>query len=224
MTKRHDWTEAEDAILRDRFAELSAAELAALIGVGIKIIYWRAHVLGLRKSPEWVAERARQRSLQPGHGWRENQFKKGATPWNKGMHYTTGGRSGETRFRPGVRTGRALELWKPVGTLRISADGYLQRKVNDDHPMQKRWRAEHVLVWEAAHGPLLPGLAIVFRDGNKLNVALDNLECISRADLMRRNSMQRHGQEIGSITQLRGALNRQIKRRARNQLQQGETP
>jgi hypothetical protein len=29
MTKRHDWTEAEDAILRDRFA--------AMLGAGVKI-------------------------------------------------------------------------------------------------------------------------------------------------------------------------------------------
>jgi HNH endonuclease len=222
MTK-HNWTEAEDAVLRDRFAELSAAELAALIGVGIKIIYWRAHVLGLRKSPEWVAERARQRSLQPGHGGRENQFKKGATPWNKGMHYVAGGRSGETQFRPGVRTGRAVELWHPVGTLRISADGYLQRKVNDDHPIHKRWRAEHVLIWEAAHGPLEKGMAVVFRDGNKQNFDLANLECISRGDLMRRNSMQRHGPEVAALTQLRGVLKRQINRRTRSQPQPGET-
>lgn len=35
MRNYHRWTEADDAILRARFAELIAAELAALIGVGI---------------------------------------------------------------------------------------------------------------------------------------------------------------------------------------------
>jgi HNH endonuclease len=222
--KKHIWTEDEDEILRGRFAELSAAELAALLGVGVKIVYWRASVLGLRKTREWVAERARQRSKQPGHGGAANYFCKGLVPWNKGLRYIAGGRSGETQFRPGVRTGRAVELWHPVGTLRISADGYLQRKVNDDHPIHKRWRAEHILIWEAAHGPLEKSLAVCFRDGNKQNLDLDNLECISRAELMRRNSIQRYGPEISSITQLRGVLKRQIKRRARNQLQQGETP
>lgn len=131
MRNYHRWTEADDAILRARFAELIAAELAALIGVGIKQIYWRAHALGLRKTRDWVIERARLRSLQPGHGGSANWFKKGADPWNKGLSYTPGGRSGETRFRGGVRQGRAADLWHPVGTLRLNSYGYLERKVND---------------------------------------------------------------------------------------------
>lgn len=221
--KKHIWTEAGDAILRDRFPELSAAELAALIGVDIKQIYRRSHALGLRKSREWVVERARQSRLQPGHGGSANLFKKGATPWNKGLHYVTGGRSAETRFRPGVRTGRAVELWQPVGTLRINADGYLERKVNDDRPFYKRWRAEHLLIWESARGPLEKGMAIVFRDGNKQNLDLANLERISRRDLMLRNSMQRHGPEVAALIQLRGALKRQINRRSSGQQQTGET-
>lgn len=166
MRNYHRWTEADDAILRARFAELIAAELAALIGVGIKQIYWRAHALGLRKTRDWVIERARLRSLQPGHGGSANWFKKGADPWNKGLSYTPGGRSGETRFRGGVRQGRAADLWHPVGTLRLNSYGYLERKVNDpvrDKPFYKRWRSEHLLIWEAAHGPLEKGKAIVFR-------------------------------------------------------------
>ncbi len=222
--KKHTWTEAEDTLLRDRFAELSAAELAAMLGVGIKIIYWRAHVLGLRKSREWIAQRASQRSLKPGHGGAKNHFKKGATPWNKGLHYVTGGRSAETQFNPGVRRGRAVELWRPVGTLRVNSGGYLERKVNDDRPFYKRWRSEHLLIWEAAHGPLGKGLAIVFRDGNKQNLCIDNLECISRYELMRRNSVQRHGPEVAALTQLRGALKRQINRRLSSQQQPGENP
>ncbi len=151
MRNYHRWTEADDAILRARFAELIAAELAALIGVGIKQIYWRAHALGLRKTRDWVIERARLRSLQPGHGGSANWFKKGADPWNKGLSYTPGGRSGETRFRGGVRQGRAADL-------RPSGRGGCQ-----DKPFYKRWRSEHLLIWEAAHGPLEKGKAIVFR-------------------------------------------------------------
>lgn len=59
--------------------------------------------------------------------------------------------------------GRAADLWHPVGTLRLNSYGYLERKVNDDKPFYKRWRSEHLLIWEAAHGPLEKGKAIVFR-------------------------------------------------------------
>ena len=222
MTK-HTWTAADDALLHKHFAERTAAELAQMIGVGIRAVYARTQRLGLRKSAEWIAETARQRTKQPDHASQPHRFKPGIIPWNKGIKFTSGGRSGEYRFKPGhERTGRAVDLWQPVGTLRINCDGYLKRKVNDDRPFYRRWRAEHLCVWEAANGPLPPGFAVVFRDGDKMNTALDNLECISRRELMLRNTAQRHGQEVFALIQLRGALKRQINRRIRGQ-QPGET-
>ena len=129
-------------------------------------------VIGERRlSYRLAAERARIRSLAPNHGGRPTRFHADQTPWNKGIPYDAGGRSRETRFRPGQRQGRALALWQPVGSLRINADGYLQRKINDDKPYYKRWRAEHLIVWEAAHGPLPKGHAVIFRDGDKMNVS-----------------------------------------------------
>lgn len=220
--KKHIWTDADDALLREHFAERTAAELAQMIGVSIKAVYTRSQRLGLRKSAEWIAETSRQRITQPGHASQPHRFKPGIVPWNKGIKFTSGGRSHEYRFKPGhERTGRAVDLWHPVGTLRMNSDGYLERKTNDEKPFYKRWRAEHLLIWEAANGPLPKGFAVAFRDGNKLNTALDNLELVSRADMMRRNSSQRHGPEVFAIIQLRGALQRQINRRESGQ-QPGE--
>jgi len=216
MTRR-PWTPAEDAIIRERYPDLTAAEVADLIKRSVKAVYTHANELGVHKQPEWIADRARRRSLDPNHGGRASRFTPGQPPWNKGMPYDAGGRSKETRFRPGQRQGRALALWQPIGALRINADGYLQRKINDDKPYYKRWRAEHLLVWEAANGPLPAGHAIVFKDGDRFNFAIDNLECIPRRELMKRNTVHRHGHEIAALTQLRGALKRQINRRTKNQ-------
>lgn len=220
--KKHQWTTADEALLREHFAERTAAELARMLGVSIKAVYQRTQALGLRKTREWIAENARQSMEKLEHGGRRHQFNAGNVPWNKGISFTSGGRSGEYRFKPGhERTGRAVDLWQPVGTLRINCDGYLERKVNDDRPFYRRWRAEHLCVWEAANGPRPPGFAVVFRDGDKMNTALDNLECISRRELMLRNTAQRHGKEVFALIQLRGALKRQINRRIRGQ-QPGE--
>ncbi len=109
------------------------------------------------------------------------RFQKGFLPWNKGIKFDSGGRSHETRFKPGNRGGKAVELYQPIGAERISKDGYLQRKVNDDMPRQKRWRGVHILVWEEANGPLPAGHAVTFRDGNKQHIALENLELLTRA-------------------------------------------
>lgn len=121
--------------------------------------------------------------------------------------------SAETQFKPGNRSGVALEIYQPIGTERISKEGYIQRKINDDMPFHKRWRGVHILNWEAVNGPLPSGHALTFRDGNKQNTALDNLELVSRAALMRKNSFHNYGKEITQIVQLRSAISRLINKR-----------
>lgn len=218
------WTPALESRLRELFPAHCAADIAAQLGIGLSSVYYKAGRLGLRKSKAWIAERASEYNARPDHGGRQHRFKPGHATWNKGTSFTAGGRSAETRFKPGHRGGKALALWHPVGALRINADGYMQRKINDDLPMHKRWRAEHLLVWESANGPLPDGHIIVFKDGNRMNFAMDNLECITRRENMLRNTAHRHGKELFALSQLRGALTRQINRRQRGNTHQGETP
>lgn len=210
---RYRWTPAADATLRALYATHTAAEIAAAIGCGIKAVYTRARHIGLKKSREWIAARTSQLMADPQHPGRSRQFQKGQTPWNKGVPYQAGGRSVATQFQPGVRQGVAVSLWKPVGWLRINRDGYLERKINDDQPPYKRWRGEHIVVWEQANGPLPKGHAICFKDGNRLNCDLANLECVSRAELMARNTVHRNGPEVAAVSQLLGAIRRQINRK-----------
>ena len=56
---------------------------------------------------------------------------------------------------------------------------------------------------------------MVFRDEDNRNFAGENLELISRADLMRRNSYLHLPPEIAQIVQLRGALTAKINRRSK---------
>ncbi len=211
--KRHSWTPIEDAGLCDLYPSHSAAEIAVILGIPLKSIQSRASKRGLKKSREWIAERARQRSLKPEHGGQAHRFTPGLVPWNKGTHWTAGGRSAETRFKPGHLGGNAAQLYQPIGAERINKDGYRERKINDDLPMQRRWRGLHIVLWEAENGPLPKGHAIVFMDGDKTHITLDNLELVSRAELMRRNTLHRYGKEIAGAYQLKGALTRQINRR-----------
>lgn len=71
----------------------------------------------------------------------------------------------------------------------------------------------HHIVWREAGREIPSGHALVFRDGNKRNFALNNLELVSRAELMRRNSVHNYGPEIARIHQLQGAITRQINKR-----------
>lgn len=95
-------------------------------------------------------------------------------------------------FKKGVRQGVATKLYQPIGTERIM-DGYLERKINDDMPLQARWKAVHYLNWEAVHGPVPDGWCLKNLDGNRLNVEASNWEAIPRGMLPRLNG--RYGRD-----------------------------
>jgi len=221
---RRLWTADELRVLRERYPNESTADIASLLGRPVGQVYQAAAREGLRKSDAFMAS---DRSGRVQHGkqceaMRATQFKPGQVPANKGLRRPgwAPGRMRETQFRKGERQGVAVKLYQPIGTERISKDGYLERKVNDDLPLQRRWRAVHRVVWEAANGPIPPGHAVTFLAGKRTTVAeeitLDRLELVSRAELMRRNSYHtNYPKEVAQLIQLKGALNRKINNRSK---------
>lgn len=205
--KRHIWTPADRAQLRRIYPIYSAAECAEIIGCSVSSAYNQAHQMGLRKSTDWIAQRARERSLQPEHGGRRHQFRPGHQTWNKGQPFDSGGRSVETRFKAG-RAPHENSNYLPIGSLRITRDGLLERKTTDDQTVYpaRRWVAVHRLVWEAAHGPIPRGHLVVFRPGMHTTsveaITLDRLELITRAENMRRNTIHRYPDELKSAIRL----------------------
>lgn len=130
------------------------------------------------------------RSLGKRKGWRTGRtghFEKGDVPFNKGKPMPFHPNSAATRFKPGCRGGRAAEIYKPIGTERLSKDGYLERKIHDGMPFQSRWRAVHLLNWEAVNGPIPPGIALKCLDSDRANTDAANWIAIPRAMLPRLN-------------------------------------
>jgi hypothetical protein len=101
-------------------------------------------------------------------GWltgRDGRIVKGATSWNKGkaMPPGKGGNhpnARRTQFKKGTRQGIAVKLYKPIGTERVSKEGYLERKIHDGMPLQSRWRAVHLILWEEANGLVPEGMCL----------------------------------------------------------------
>lgn len=220
---RRFWTAAELDILRELYPDTPTAQLAERFGRSVGQVYQAAARYGLRKSDAYLASPAACRMRRGDQvGW-AHRFAPGAEPWNKGLKGSTGHhpRSKATQFRPGTLNGRAAQHVVPVGSYRVNDDGYLDRKVSDQPgPQTLRWRAVHRLVWEAAHGHVPAGHAVVFRPGRRTTdpdlITLDALELVTRAELMRRNSVHiRCPPELARVVQLRGALQRQINRRAK---------
>lgn len=129
-------------------------------------------------------------SLCKRKGWmtgRTGCFRKGQAPANKGKTMPFNPNSARTRFKKGHQGGRAAELYKPIGTERLSKEGYIERKIHDGLPLQSRWRAVHLIRWEEANGPVPEGYCLKCLDGNKANTDPENWHSIPRSMLPRLN-------------------------------------
>lgn len=224
MTKRA-WSESELDLLKRQYPERPTVEIATRLGRGLSGVYQMANKLGLQKSEAFkhsdlsgrlVKGRTRPNSIP-------FRFAKGQVPFNKGLRRPGWGpgRMKETQFVKGSRTGTAAQNWKPIGTIAADTEGYLRIKVRDSvHGKEasgfgntKVWPLYNRYLWEQAHGPIPPKHLIKFKDGNRANCVLDNLELVSMADNCRSNSMwARLPKDLAHAIQLNGALKRKIRR------------
>tara|TARA_R110001583_G_scaffold25218_1_gene91429 strand:- start:620 stop:1258 length:639 start_codon:yes stop_codon:yes gene_type:complete len=164
-----EWTAAEDAWLRDMYPNTSNRKIGEVLGRTYASIKNRATTLQLSKCADYIA------SAKPG------QFSKGQEPWNKGTHFNSGGRSAETRFKPGQIPPNV----QPVGTEIIDCYGYLKRKITNDAPKSRgyrNWKFVHVIVWEEHNGPLPKGSIVRFRDSDQNNMDPSNLVALTRGE------------------------------------------
>lgn len=212
---RRLWTAADDALMREVYPHVPTADLAARLGRSVCAVYGRAELLGLNKSAAFLASEASGRLRLGSHpNSVAHRFQPGLVPANKGLRRPgwSSGRMAATQFRKGQKP----HTWKPVGTEVLDDEGYRKRKTADDRtrPSRFNWRYVHVLVWEEAHGPVPAGHALVFKNGDRTDIRLDNLECLSRRALMARNTVQNLPQPLKQTVQLLGALTRQIRRRS----------
>lgn len=216
---RRPWSAAEFELLRLHYAASRTEDIARALGRTVVSVYGMAKKLGLNKAEEYLATSGGRLDGVIGS---ECRFRKGHAPWNKGVKGSTGHHpnSVRTQFRKGEMHGAARHNYVPIGTERISEDGYLERKVTDDHPVPaRRWVAVHRLVWEAANGPIPSGYVVCFLPGQKTNdrerITVDILELVSRGELAQRNHPRNRDPELAELVQLKGAITRQVNRIAR---------
>lgn len=208
------WTEAQITRLIELFPHHTNWQIAEAMGlresqVNAKADHLRKFGLPMAKSADHLRTRAGRITSEASARMASTRFKPGQSPWNKGKHYAAGGRSPLTRFKRGNRP----HTWVPVGTERVCS-GILQVKVSDTGYTPQDWQSKHQLVWIAAHGPLPKGHIVCFRDGDRTNFALANLELVSRAELMRRNSIHsRVPEDLKPIVRSLGQIRRRLRER-----------
>jgi len=139
---------------------------------------------GMDKSATSIKAALGNRGITSG---RSGCYKKGHKPWNAGTKGIGLTGANVTSFKKGnVSANR-----KPLGSERIcSKDGFILVKIAERDPYtgsSTRYKYKQVYIWEREHGPVPAGMVVAFRDGDRLNIELENLMLISRAELLRLN-------------------------------------
>lgn len=215
--RRRAWSSEDDVLLRGLYPDMPTSEVARRLNRSVSATYGRAGNLGVEKSATYLASPAACRMRRGDAVGKRFRFQKGHAPANKGLRRPgwSPGRMRETQFRKGQMSGAAAHRFKPVGSER-TIDGYLYRKVAAvPGPWTQNWKLIHRLLWESLHGPIPPGHAVVFKNGNRTDIRPDNLELIPRRGLMARNTVHNLPKPLAQTVQLLGALRRKINRKAK---------
>lgn len=102
-------------------------------------------------------------------------FEKGNVQINKGkkMSAEMYEKAQATMFKKG----NIPHNYRPVGSERITKDGYIEVKIADPN----KWKLKHKVVWETLYGKVPRGHMLVFMDNDKTNVDVDNLRLVKQS-------------------------------------------
>ncbi len=202
------FTPKEAAYVRKHYANAPTAVVADTIGHPASSVYRLATRLGLKKSAAFNASPQSGR-LQKGNSvGKSSWFQPGQKAHNKGK-----------RMPASVRA-KVARTWFTKGHLphTTTYDGHISVR-RDKHGRSYQFiriaLGQHVhlhrKLWTDAHGAVPKGYCVAFKDGDSMNCTLENLECITMAERMRRTSIHNYPPEVRTTMRLLGKLNKTIR-------------
>ena len=206
ITKKVVWTTEMDAVMTSRYPDVKAVLVAEQLGISLHAVYNRAFRLGIEKSEAFKASPDASRLRRGDELGKQFRFPKGHVPANKGVKGIVYPGTEKTQFKAGQRPPN----YRPVGTIRVNSDGYVDIKVAEG---MRQWKLLHRLNWEKVHGPIPKGMMLIFKDNNKQHTDIENLELLTKAENMKRNTVHNYPPEIVHLVQLQAAINRQINKK-----------
>ena len=115
-----------------------------------------------------------------------SRFQKGHIPFSKGkkwdeyMSPESQARSRMTTFRKGDVPHNV----QPLGSISIMS-GYWVMKVTNVGNQHQKWKFLHRLLWEKENGPIPKGMNVVFRNGDRNDIRMENLMLMNNKEMAR---------------------------------------
>lgn len=161
---REPLTDDQKQFIKENFQTMIYLDIAKALSTTERRVANYIQKSGLRLSPEEYHRRRCIGTFKPGH-----------TSWNKGLSLPNKPNSGQ--FKKGSVPGNILYDGAVVFRKR-------KKRVNQDYYFirvaKNKWIPYHVYLWEQTHGSIPKGSVVRFKDGDHKNVALENLEMITR--------------------------------------------
>lgn len=192
------WTYEEICYLEKHYPSDKTEDVARHLNRPVSSVHNKVFALQLKKTAAFKKAMVSKEFLEAG---RRSRFAPGVEVWNKGMKgLQIGGK--QTQFKKGNIPHNA----RHDGATRLDKDGFIMIRVSLGH-----WRPLHHVVWEQAGNKILENHIISFKDGNNKNCDISNLEMISRAENMKRNTIHRYPKEIKDTLRVLSKLKKTIK-------------
>ena len=193
-----------------RYPNEKSADIAKYFDVPLHRIYKIAQEYNIKKSEVFLSSTASGR-LQTGQNHSPGtQFKKGSQPANKGK-----------QMEIFIKKKEDIEAWKsrwfksghkPYNTGKNSetrwrkVPGYYFIRIEEN-----KWEFLHRHLWVKKNGPVPEGCNIIFIDGNRRNCRIENLKCITNAELANMNRYTKYPMVLRKAIELKNKLNKIIK-------------
>jgi len=201
--KRKFFTEDEIKLLRQVYPNMFAEDVAKLFNCTVRQVYNVASKFKIKKSQEWMQQELQRQAIRLKFAGMNQRFKPGQIPANKGqkMDAEQYEKCKVTMFAKGNKPHNI----KWDGYERFDKDGYVMIRV-----LEGKFRLKHRVIWEQHNGLIPKGMIVVFRDKNRLNFDINNLELISRQEGIQRNRMTNYPPELRNLIKLNNKLKKKL--------------
>ena len=199
---RRKWTKEELEYVKLNYSDRYTKDIADAINRSPRAVYQAAINLNVRKSPEFIKislEREAEKLKILGAA---SRFKPGNISHNKGQKMS---KEMYDKLKPTMfKKGNKPVNTKKKGDERIH-DGYTYIKLSDSV-----WVLKHRYIWEHFHGPIPADSNVIFKDRNINNFDINNLELITKAENMLRNTIHQYPEPIQQVIKLNNKLKKKI--------------